>query len=381
MIDVRSWLSPEARFICAAASFAAETEAVFPVDLDPAVFLDALRRHRLELSVGRRIAAMAGLPAGAAERTGACVKNAVMRAMERATTTIRATEALRQAGIEVLAFKGCVLSQQLYGDPFQRASSDVDLLIRPQARAAAAATLQDMGYRPVRSVPDWLDDGAEISFFPKGSGAAIDLHVRLAHSEAQCPLSVLRPFDRAVDVMIGGTVVRTFSPDIGLAYLALHATKHFCRKLGWLYDIAMAARVWPESWPAALVLSERIGAERRLLLTALLARQLFAAPPVDAGRGKPDAVAWALSDLAPILSGPPPIDDLDAKRRIGLWRALWWDLRLTSALAPRIGVMADRLKPRSADIGDARPFYGVRSSLYLKKAFRLVSSRFAPPRE
>jgi hypothetical protein len=386
MIDARLWLSPEARFICDAAASVDGTEITIPPGFDWAVFTDVLRRHRLELSVGRRIADMAAIPTQARGLLRSCIKKASLQAMERAMATIRAVETLEQAGIEVLAFKGCVLSQQLYGDPFRRASVDVDLLVRPPARAAAAAALQDMGYRIVRSVPDWLDDGAEISFLPRGQGPSVDLHVRLAHDEAQCPLRILRPFDSAVDVMIGGRAVRTLAPDIGLAYLALHATKHFCRKFGWLYDIAVAARAWPDAWPGALAVSKRIGSERRLRLVALLAQQLFAAsPPADliAGRGF-GKIARALPALAPVFSDSPPLDDPDATRRIGLWRALWWDLLLTRGTSARIGVVAQRLRPRSADIGEMSPGHGSRVFLILKKCVRIVSGGYnkggpAPP--
>ncbi len=385
MIDARLWLSPEARFICDVAAAGDETAITIPPGFDWAVFTDVLRRHRLELSVGRRIVALTGLPEEARERLKPHIKNAVLQAMGQLSATLRAVAVLKGAGIEVLAFKGCVLSQQLYGDPFRRASGDIDLLVRPQARAAAAAALQDAGWRPVRSVPDWLDDGAEISFFPEGKGAIIDLHVRLAHDEAQCPLNLLRPFDSAVEVMIGETAVRTLSPDVGLAYLALHATRHFCRKLGWLHDIAVAARAWPEVWPGALAVSEGIGAAPRLRLVALLAQQLFAAPPpIPSDRRKLHAAARALPALAPIFSGLPPLDDPDATRRVGLWRALWWDLRLAGSLRAGFGVIAQRLRPRRADIGEMRPRLGSRAFWVVKKCVRIISGGYnkggpAPP--
>lgn len=372
MTDVRLWLSPEARFICDVAASAPGTEATAPPGLDWTALVDVLRRHRLELSVGRQIAAMAEPPEETRTLLRLHIKNALLRAMEQSAATIRATEALKSAGLEVLAFKGCVLSQQLHGDPFHRASADVDLLVHPHARAAATAVLGDMGWHPVRSAPDWLDDGAEISFFSQAKGPIIDLHVRLAHHEAQCPLRVLRPFESAVNVMIGGTVVRTLSPEVGLAYLALHATKHLCRKLGWLYDIAVAARVWPEVWPGALAAADRIGADRRLLLTTVLAHQLFRAPADLPESGAFEASTRLLPVLSPILSGLPPLDDAEAVRRVGLWRAMWWDLRLARGCRAKFGVVAQRLRPREDDIDGITPRFGAVPFLLAKKTIRIA---------
>ena len=50
------------------------------------------------------------------------------------------------AGLPVIALKGFVLSQALYGDPFRRVSCDVDLLVRPEDRARADALLVDLGF-------------------------------------------------------------------------------------------------------------------------------------------------------------------------------------------------------------------------------------------
>lgn len=361
MIDPRLWLSPEARFICAvAASASVDGEIVVPRTLDWNAFAAALRHHRLEQSIGRRIVNIAGLPEPVRAQLQQRIKASTLRTMEQLFTTIRAVAALEQAGIETLVLKGGVLSRQLYGDPFRRSSVDVDLLVRPQERGAAVAVLQDLGYHAAYPVPAWVDDGAEIALVARGGGCAIDLHVRLAHAEAQCPLRVLRPFDNAAEVMVGRTCLRTLAPAAGLTYLALHATRHYCRSLGWLYDIAVAGQTWRENWPDAVEMAERVGAVGRLRLTALLAHQFFAAPlPDDMRTGRRLATAArALPPLAPALSGSLPTDDLETLRRVGLWRSLWWNLQLADTFSARVGVIGQRLRPRMVDIGEGRRFPG-----------------------
>lgn len=401
MIDPRAWLSPEARFICEVAATPDAVEIAAPAGLDWAALVDVLCRHRLELSVGRRIVNMTGAPETARLRLRRRMETSTRRGMAQAAAVVRAAAALEQAGVDALALKGCALSQQLHGDPFRRSSVDIDLLVRPQQRDAALAALRDLGYRASCPAPSWMDAGAEISLeIPDGAGPTtdtpttdtptidlptIDLHVRLAHAEGQCPLDVLRPFDGAATVMIGRTPLRTLAPEVGLTYLAMHATRHYCRKLGWLHDIAAAGSAWRESWPQALELADRIGAGPRLRLTALLAHRLFAAPlpaAVFADGVENRRLTLALGALAPVLSGAPPVDDAETLRRVGLWRSIWWDLRLTDGWRARAAVLSPRLRPRISDIGAGRRFPGARLFYLLRKALRLargaLSRRDAP---
>jgi len=371
--DPETWLSPEARLIrdAAGASVLGCGEPIPPPDLDWNSVVDLAEGHGLIFAAGRLLADMRETPETVRAALRRRIRAATFRTMGMTAAAVRVWEALERAGIEAVMLKGCALSAQLYGDPLRRPARDVDPLVRPETRDAAIAALLPLGYRLTRPVPVWLDDGAEITLI--GEGSTVDLHTRLAHADATCPVDTLRLFDDAVSVTIGGTVVRAPSPRVALVYLASHATRHHCRRLGWLLDFAVARRVWAEAWPEAVETAASIGAESRLRLVTLLAARLFGEPlPADwDGRRASIKAARLTRDLAPVLSAPPR-DDGDALRLMGLWRSFRWDLRLSDGLGPRLSVIAARLRPRAEDVDGERRVPGVRLRYLARKLTRVV---------
>src|SRR4029450_6808182 len=57
-----------------------------------------------------------------------------------------ATMALHAVGVDAVVLKGLPLGQRLYGDPFVRCMSDIDLYVPAAQRARAAATLRGLGW-------------------------------------------------------------------------------------------------------------------------------------------------------------------------------------------------------------------------------------------
>jgi hypothetical protein len=77
--------------------------------------------------------------------------------------------------------------------------------------------------------------------------------------------------------------------------LCVHAAKHGWKQLSWLCDIAQLARSRALDWQALLAQAERLGIERIVSVTFLLAQKLLGAavpPPFDLER---DARAEALA--------------------------------------------------------------------------------------
>jgi hypothetical protein len=90
---------------------------------------------------------------------------------QRALGVIR--EALEQAGVEWLVFKGMALGRTVYADPVLRPAQDIDVLVRRQARSVACDGLQRAGFelQPALSTATH-----EISL--RGHGVTVDLHWR-----------------------------------------------------------------------------------------------------------------------------------------------------------------------------------------------------------
>lgn len=93
--------------------------------------------------------------------------------------TIRAFEAVRSDGIDVLVFKGVVRAHQVYGNWQSRRSGDVDLLVRKTDYLSASDALRRAGFLPLVSADSdwwhrWLGESPFVR--PDGSGVVIDLH-------------------------------------------------------------------------------------------------------------------------------------------------------------------------------------------------------------
>ena len=69
----------------------------------------------------------------------------------------RAAQALDEAQIESIFFKGFQLGEQLYGDAVLRPSADLDLLVDEADRSAATETLGEAGFElvPQEDAPDY----------------------------------------------------------------------------------------------------------------------------------------------------------------------------------------------------------------------------------
>jgi Uncharacterised nucleotidyltransferase len=90
-----------------------------------------------------------------------------------------ATSALRAAGVESITLKGMVLAHTVYPEPGLRPMADIDLLVRPETRTVALATLQALGYRTLGAAADL--HAASRSFVELvRNGTRIDLHWHLA---------------------------------------------------------------------------------------------------------------------------------------------------------------------------------------------------------
>lgn len=96
----------------------------------------------------------------------------------------RAREALREAGIPVVIFKGgALLESGAYGDPGARPMDDVDLLVPPERAGEAVRTLEASGFAPWEEwSPEktrWVDAAAfTAAGSPPGISLDVDLHWR-----------------------------------------------------------------------------------------------------------------------------------------------------------------------------------------------------------
>lgn len=181
---------------------------------------------------------------GVADALARMRRRDVRRGMRQLDVMRRVTAGLDTAGIPSLVLKGLPLGQRAYGDPFAKASIDVDLLVPADAFAAAADMLRKRGWRCVtpgfRETPArrrWYESVQKEDVFT-GGGAVIELHRRFFGNR----FLFNPPFDRihaAGEIVVIGTGrFRTLGDADQLLYLACHGANHFWYRLKWLCDFA-----------------------------------------------------------------------------------------------------------------------------------------------
>lgn len=153
----------------------------------------------------------------------------------------------RDAGLPMLAFKGPVLSQQLYGSATVRAFSDLDLLFDPHDAGRAEALLRECGYLAMeplaRSAARTNRNFAGQSlFFNDATRVLLDVHTRFSNAQFPIALSFSDAWRRRASVTIGGASIETLG-DVDLVLTTCsHAAKHLWHKLEFVAQIAALAR-------------------------------------------------------------------------------------------------------------------------------------------
>ena len=197
---------------------------------------------------------------------------------------LRVTALLKGRQIEVLSFKGPVLTSILYENPTLRYYVDLDFLVHPRDVLKIAAILEADGYRPEMPLTSaaqgtfLLRSNYEFNFFRDDPRIAIDVHWGLVNRWFSDPSEEADWWDRAIEIPIGGQKVRTLSPEDLLVILCIHGAKHGWSKMKWGSDLARLIALKALDWPYVLSQAASRKSRRLVHLGLLLAADLFKAP-------------------------------------------------------------------------------------------------------
>ena len=168
-------------------------------------------------------------PPDVVDRWRTLAVSADRRGRERLALLSNVLEALSERGIAPVVLKGMPLSQRLYGDPFVRASDDIDLLVGAPDRRAARSALESLGWQVIDGAPPW----DELFTLGAGSRVYLELHERLVTDY----LAHLKLSPReSVDMTIEQVRLRAFAGVDEAAYLAAHLAGHQLPPLLWVVD-------------------------------------------------------------------------------------------------------------------------------------------------
>jgi hypothetical protein len=203
------------------------------------------------------------------------------RNLSLAAELVRVIGALRNIGVQALAYKGPILGQQLYGDVALRQFRDLDILIAPADVLRTRDALYQLGYQETERSSSTLlrshiVSQCEWQMRAMHSGTAIELHWALFPRYFSFHLPVTELDQAGVTIEIAGERVRTLDILHLALVLSVHGTKHFWSRLGWLVDFAIVLRDYAVI-DAEKLLNEasRRGIKRVLLISAALANRIL----------------------------------------------------------------------------------------------------------
>lgn len=178
-------------------------------------------------------------------------------ALQAAALEERQTQAvlrgLRQAGVEVMLFKGAELRLRLYQDAAARPLGDIDLLVSRDQVDTAGSVLEDLGFR-LR--PECLDPRPgfrrrfrrELHYEPPPDlPLSVDLHWQVDYPDLWYPFPIPRLRGRAHTLDCCGCPVKVPSPEHAYMLLLMHACDGF-HGLFQLVDFALAPKFLPIDW-------------------------------------------------------------------------------------------------------------------------------------
>jgi hypothetical protein len=247
----RHALSPEFRLAAACATWppsdyrneAIRVAAADVVDWPRFVRLTA--RHRIFGLVRDGLTrAHPDLPTDIARQISAQAQKLVRQDLAMAAECLRLHDVFGKAGVPILFLKGAPLAIVAFGNLGLRSSQDIDLLVSPDALAAAIALLTAAGYRRYNPPPDIGDDmlrllmplRKDIGFAHPSTGMVIELHWRLfLNPHAMVGASIVES-SRTVRLSAGAEL-RTLGDEDLFAYLCMHGACHWWNRLQWLADI------------------------------------------------------------------------------------------------------------------------------------------------
>jgi hypothetical protein len=186
------------------------------------------------------------------------------------------------AGIPALAYKGPAFALAVHHQLGLRESSDIDLLVAPEAVAKARELLEQRGYATTyllsaRQLRAFLKNECELDFSAE-RGRMVDLHWNIVPRHYGVAVEFEPMWQRRRLVSLGDTEVPIFSPADTVLVIAIHGTKHMWSRLCWLWDLAEALQQPDMNWPELLRFAKDSGAEGMLMVGLALAQDLLRAP-------------------------------------------------------------------------------------------------------
>lgn len=186
---------------------------------------------------------------------------------------------LKEQGIPVLAFKGPVLAEDIYGNIGYRTFSDLDFLISRRDVKKMVLRLRGLGFRQdIDLSPDQYEklvDKFHHAVVIK-DGVIVELHWELTGRYFFKKVGIDRLLPRAVEVEVAGHHLQTLGSEDLLVYLCVHGCRHHWPQVDAVCCVAeLVKKKLHLDWDLVWQLAQQLGASKMLLLGLVLARDML----------------------------------------------------------------------------------------------------------
>ncbi len=237
---------------------------------------------------------------------GLALKNAYYSTLRRNIAIFNTLESLapqfKNEGIDIIIFKGPVLTELIYGDIGIWPMADVDIFIKKHDLLRIDAILKNNGYSTSLNVEDFLRFNfgfyRDTFSYEHTTAMPIDIHWHIInllpyHSSNNMiqKIDMDKIWNDSVEIKLGNTILRTFSVYHQIICLCLHAFKHSYKPLMLLCDINEFLQVEKEKIDEDILVEEafNLGLSRHVYYGLYLTSQIF----------KTDMLQNAINQLKP----------------------------------------------------------------------------------
>jgi hypothetical protein len=304
MLESPEWISkPEAQLLLCCARTQQDAinkksiSALVQTGIDWNTLLQMAFHHRITPLLYRslEVIAPARIPETVREKLKEQIQITIQGNLFLTKELLHLMDLFHEQGIQLLPYKGPVLSASIYGDLALRPSNDLDILVHERDILQAMHLVISCGYQIIRPSilartrrdlqPQCVSQLVRKSpwayqlvlWHPERKGL-VELHWRILPKYI-FPNRFEQIWEDLTPVAVGGSTVLSIAPENLLWFLCVHGGKHQWNRLNWICDIAELIRANPAlNWEYILAQAAKLGVERRLLLGLLLANCLLKAP-------------------------------------------------------------------------------------------------------
>jgi hypothetical protein len=218
---------------------------------------------------------------------------------------------LRSRGVVAVPFKGPHLAEKYYRDLLFRTFNDLDLWVSESDVKPTQQCLEERGYRRSDVRETQVEErilGSKLFrklhfeyTYEKGEKSErcyIDLHWRVLPPEI-LPISDAELLTHVRQEMLWGSEIYSFTDEMTLLVVCLHACKHGWPQVSMIVDVAQIMMHSRLDWNALFAFAQTIGGEDMLLSGIFLAHELLRVdlPPEPAQRLKHSRVSVICGEI------------------------------------------------------------------------------------